>query len=131
MEGGFLALLLQRAITGIESYIPAAVMIEAARRGCIEPEDGELLRNPFVVGGRGTADVYYHRLPAKLCEGISLKLRNPGLWGDNLRFYKQVRNPIFHGKEPTPDSVDGVRDAFRHIARLYEWIDSWHDAGSL
>jgi len=126
-----LTMLLQRAILGVESYIPGAIMIEAGRRGCLEKRDFEFLRNPYRLGGRGTVENYYHRLPSELCKDFSLKVFNETLWRKNTEFYREVRNPLFHGKEIEGKCVDGVYQSYIHIQDLYNWIDSWHDPNNI
>ena len=126
-----LTLLLQRAIAGIESYIPGAIMIEAGRRGCLEKGDSEFLKNPYKLGGRGTVENYYHKLPSQLCKEFSLKLFDDALWNKNLEFYREIRNPIFHGKEIESKCVDGVFHSYIHIQGLYNWIDSWHNPDNI
>ena len=126
-----LTILLQRAIAGIESYIPGAIMIEAGRRCCLEKGDSEFLKNPYKLGGRGTVENYYHRLPSQLCKEFSLKLFDNALWHRNLEFYREIRNPIFHGKEIESKRVDGIFHSYIHIQDLYNWIDSWHDPNNI
>jgi hypothetical protein len=126
-----LTMLLQRAIVGIESYIPAAIMVEAGRRGCLERGDFEFLKNPYNLGGRGTVDNYYHRLPSQLCKDFSLKVYDSILWKKNIAFYREVRNPLFHGQEIESKCVDGVYQSYMHIQDLYNWIDSWHDPNNI
>jgi hypothetical protein len=120
-----LTLLLQRSILGIEAYIPGAIFTEAGLRGCLEKGDCRFLSDPFVLRGRGTVDNYYHRLPSKLCRRFSLKVCNAGLWEKTKQFYKEIRNPLFHGKEVEAKSVDSVHRCFLLIQDLYGWIDSW------
>ena len=106
-------------------------MIEAARRGCLERGDSEFLENPYKLGGRGTVDNYYHRLPSQLCKDFSLKIYDKPLWDKNINFYRQIRNPIFHGKEIESKSIDGLLQAYIHIQELYNWVDSWHNPDNI
>ena len=126
-----LTLLLQRALVGIEAYIPGAIMTEAGIRGCLEKCDFEFLRNPYKLKGRGTVENYYHRLPSQLCKDFSLKVYDVTLWEKNIEFYRKVRNPLFHGKEIKSNCVDGVYESYMHIQDLYNWIDSWHNPNNI
>lgn len=126
-HGTTLTIILQRSISGIEAYLPAAVRVEAAIRGCLERDDSKFLNNPYLLRGRGTVENYYHKLPSQLAKEISLKTYDRELWEKNKRFYKEIRNPIFHGKEIDGNCVDGVFLSMIHIQELYNWIDSWHN----
>jgi hypothetical protein len=121
-------LMLQRAILGIEAYLPAAVLFEAGLRGRIDVQNDASLNNPFSLGGSGTADNYYNLLPAKLESRLALKQCNPKLWKRTRQFYQEVRNPLFHGYEIECEEgkFSAIVASFRHIAKLYSWIDSWH-----
>src|SRR5687767_6967213 len=57
----FLTLVLQRAILGLEAYVSVAVYMEAGARVESLSELARFIRNPFDLGGRGTADTYYNR----------------------------------------------------------------------
>lgn len=122
-----LTMILQRSISGIEAYLPAAVKVEAAIRGCLERDDANFLNNPFLLKGKSTVENYYHKLPSQLSKEIRLKVYDKDLWERNKQFYKEIRNPLFHGKEIDGHCVEGVMMSMFHIQELYNWIDSWHN----
>jgi hypothetical protein len=126
MPEGLLTLLIQRAILGIEAYIPGAVMHETALRGTLSADLAEKLKNPFSFGGRSTVANFYHRLPAQVDPTFSLKVADKQSFDRTVRFYSGIRNPLFHGKQVNECDLAPVRAAFDHLAQLYEWIDSWH-----
>jgi len=126
MPDDFLTLILQRAILGIEAYLSGAVYVECGYRGTITQELGAKIHNPFRLKGRKTVDNFYDKLPGLFDATASLKVANQKLWARNVDFYKYVRNPLFHGKQISNSSVPGIREAFDHLAQLYEWIDTWH-----
>ncbi len=129
MPETFLTLLLQRAIVGLESYVTAAIYLEAGSRGLLDEDLLSKLRNPFLFGGRGTADNYYNRMPAIIDEQYSLRVVDNTLWEQVRVFYSDIRNPLFHGYQIasiTSFPVSVLR-AYEFIGRLYKWIDSWHD----
>lgn len=122
----FLTLLLQRALMGIEAYLPHAVLYQLAVTQPLTQDKTNRVQNPFLLGGRGTADNYYNRLPAMANQKYSLCNHNPQLWEKTRKFYIEVRNPLFHGQQLHNTDAILVFNAFDHIADLYEWIDSWH-----
>lgn len=127
MPEGFLTLILQRAILGVESFLPGAVFIEAGMAGMLDDTNLHKIRNPFKLGGKTTADNFYHRLPALLDPALSLKVSVPELWEQNFQFYNEIRNPLFHGRQiDDRKNVYSVYKAFIHLASIYDWIDSWH-----
>lgn len=126
MPDDFLTLILQRAILGIEAYLSGAVYVECGYRGTFTQELGAKIHNPFRLEGRKTVDKFYDKLPGLFDETASLKVANQKLWERNVDFYKNVRNPLFHGKQISNGNISGVREAFDHLAQLYEWIDTWH-----
>lgn len=127
-ERAFLTLLLQRAILGIEAYLPYALLHEAAARRKL---DYRTLRrfcdDPFRLRGRGLAENLYNRLPMLAERDLALRRSCPVLWKRVQPFYRRVRNPIFHGKQLATGAVVPVRKAFALFGDLYSWIDSWHE----
>ena len=121
--------MLQRAILGIESYIAGAVFIEAGRRGLFVAAGGSKLvakiRNPFLLGGRKTADNFYHLLPSEIDPQYSLKNRDHKLWEQVFLFYKETRNPLFHGKQISTTNPKAIVPQFEMIKSMYGWIESW------
>ena len=130
MPGALLTLLLQRAILGIESYLPGAVYFQLGIRGKLDQTTVGRLRNPASLAGRKMVEKYYRGLPALVDPGWSLQELNRPLWKATVRFYEEVRNPLMHGYEVDPKAVDGVYQAFEHLAQLYKWIDGWHNPRS-
>ena len=124
MPGALLTLLVVRAVLGIESYIPFAVIEEAAARGRLNQEFGNKVRHPFSLSRR-TADAYYNRLPSLLDEGFALSGRDPDLWNWMDGFYREVRNPLLHGHELDSKEVDQVALVFEQLAATYSWVDGW------
>src|SRR5436190_9469514 len=92
-----LSMIVQRAVLGVEAYISAAVWSEIGPR---RTELNELIGNPFkIVRGSGTALSYYHHLPSLLSATLSLRDSKPELWKRVEDFYRDVRNPLFHGMQ--------------------------------
>ncbi len=127
MPDDLMTLLLQRAILGVESYLPAALMHTSARLGVASKELFAKLHDPFSLGGRTVVSNLYHRMPALVHPELSLQYLDQELYNKNLLFYKSIRNPLFHGKQLHDTRIDALRNAFDHIALIYEWIDYWHD----
>lgn len=131
MPDDFLSLLIQRAVSGIESYLRGAIYIEAGMAGVLNHENAKYIHNPWELGGRTVTENYYHRLPALLRESSSLKVGNQSLWADNEHFYKEIRNPIFHGHHLHKTKIDKFRELHDHVSYIYAWIDGWHNPENL
>jgi len=127
MPDDLITLILQRAILGVESYLRTAVFIEVHERGLFNKENVLLIKNPFGLGGKGTVDNFFRRLPSLIDKKYSLKLFNNELFHRTVIFYKEVRNPIFHGHNLSHRDIRGLKRLFDYLSEIYVWIDSWHD----
>lgn len=122
----FLTHTLQRSVMGLESYLPWAVLHEAGLRKRLTAQTFAKARDPFSLGGRSTVANYYHRLPSIVDPTCSLRTFDNSLYQTTARFYREIRNPLFHGNEiQNDDRGDHTLEALQFIARLYAWIDSW------
>lgn len=127
MPGPFLSLLVQRATLGLESYVPAMVFMLAGQRGMLSKEILDAIRTPARLGG-GTAEACFNKLPGLISDAFPLRIVNPALWERTRVFYREVRNPLFHGYEISGENGPrAVTNAIEHLALLYGWIDSWSD----
>lgn len=127
MPEDMFTLMLQRAILGVEAYLPAALKYVSAQLNVISKELIATLDDPFSLGGKSAAANIYHRMPAAVHHELSLKHLDQELYERTIRFYRLVRNPLFHGQQLHDTDIHAVRRAFDHVARLYEWIDYWHN----
>ena len=127
MPADFMTLILQRSILGIEAYLPGVLFFASATLGVASKDLITKIRNPSSFGSKLMAANVYHRMPASVHEELSLKHFDQKLYERTVSFYREIRNPIFHGKQLSNPGIEGLRAAFAHIAHLYEWIDSWHD----
>jgi hypothetical protein len=125
MPDDLITLILQKVISGIESYLPGAVYSELGIRGRLK-ENIESIRNPFLLKGRGTVENYFHLLPGLISEEISLKKSDIALYKKTKAFYQEIRNPIFHGCQLEGQNIMGAKRVFEYLAEVYCWIDSWH-----
>jgi hypothetical protein len=131
MPDDLMTLLLQRAILGVEAYLPGALIHTSAILGNLSSTLSAKLQNPFVFGARSAVLNIYHRAPTAVHPELSLRHLDQDLYERNVQFYRLVRNPIFHGKQIHNADVLHVRGAFNHIAQLYEWIDYWYNPEKL
>lgn len=127
MPEDFMTLTLQRSILGVEAYLPGALFFVSGTLGVASNELMAKIRNPSSFGSKLMAANIYHRMPMSVHEELSLKHLDQKLYERTVSFYREIRNPIFHGKQLTNPGIEGLRAAFAHIAHLYEWIDYWHD----
>lgn len=122
-----LSLLVQRAIQGVESYTVGAVWIKLSELGKMTNELNAQVRNPFSIRrGSGTVGAYYDNLPALIHPDLSVKIVDPEFWSQLKDFYKDVRNPLFHGSHFGSGDLFNATKSFWFIEELYAWIDQWH-----
>ncbi len=119
--------LLQRIAIGLEARIPVAVTVELSCRGKLTEDLAEKLKDPFALNGKGTADCYYNRAPALIDPTFALQCSDPELWKLVATFYRDIRNPIFHGCYITDLSPEKLDYVFSVFDRVYAWCDSWCD----
>lgn len=130
MDDDLVSIICQRVILGIESYLSSAVYFELLLKGQLK-EKINIIRNPFELKGRGTVDNFYHKLPALIDERNSLKSCDKELYEKVKIFYKEIRNPLFHGYNISGNLVSGIQSIFDFLAKIYAWIDGWHDIKKL
>jgi hypothetical protein len=122
-----LTLMLQRAILGLEAWVSGAVWHELGFTNRLKGDAAKAVANPGSLSGKDMSRKLYRQLPALVREDAALDQANPKLWSRTVVFYRQVRNPLMHGKQVDQDSVESVLGCFEHIAPLHSWADSWHD----
>jgi hypothetical protein len=131
MPDDLMTLLLQRAILGVEAYLPGALIHTSAILGNLSSTLSAKLKNPFAFGARSAVANIYHHAPASVHPELSLRHLDEDLYQRTVQFYRLVRNPIFHGKQIHDADISHVRNAFDHVARIYEWIDYWYNPEKL
>jgi hypothetical protein len=119
--------LLQRIVLGLEARIPTAVMLELSCRGMLTKGLIIKLQDPYNLKGSGTADCYYNCAPALIDLDFALKRAKPDLWILVKKFYKDVRNPIFHGWYLTDLDAEMFDYIFSVFDEVYAWCDTWCD----
>ena len=123
-----LTMMLQRAILGVESYLGAAVEYELTKRQRFTDENKEKMNNPFSLGGKGTAENFYDKLPGLVDDSFLLSKSQPQLYQEVKEFYKKIRNPLFHGYQLSQATLSQMTNAFGLIHSIYKWIDHWYSA---
>lgn len=131
MPEDLMTLVLQRAILGIEAYLPGALMLTSAVLGNVSKELIAKLKNPFSFGSKSAVENIYHHMPSAVHPELSLRNLDEALYKRNVVFYRKVRNPIFHGQQVSQPSISSMCEAFLHLAHLYEWIDYWYNPEKL
>ncbi|MEZ7910984.1 MAG: hypothetical protein QMB55_04100 [Propionivibrio sp.] len=131
MSEDCMTLLLQRAILGVEAYLPGALKHTSAVLGNLSKELFEKLDAPFSFGAKSAVANIYHRMPEAVHPELSLRHLEQQLYETTIAFYREVRNPIFHGQQLCNSDLSKIQYAFLHVARIYEWIDHWFDPENL
>jgi hypothetical protein len=129
LPNDLLTMMLFRSISGLESYLGAAVDYELHRRGKMSEEARQALENPFLLH-RIAVFALFDRLPSLVDPAIVLSVADRELFETARTFYSEVRNPIFHGNQVSfsGDNFDSVAAGFELLAALYDWIDTWYSA---
>jgi hypothetical protein len=127
----FLSRVIRSSILNVEAAICSCVYFEAGIRGIFSEDIKEATANPFSLGGKGTANVFYDKLPTLLNPDYSLLKSNNKLWLEVKHFYKNIRNPLFHGKELKENDPKIVKNCIDLILEVFKWIDSWFDINQL
>lgn len=124
-----LTLMLQQAIVGLECYVCAAVSYELSKRKILTEESKKAIDNPFSLDRKAVVALY-EKLPALVEPSLKLTQHKQQLFSSVERFYKTVRNPIFHGDQISLsiENYGKVVSSFELIAAVYDWIDSWYTA---
>jgi hypothetical protein len=122
---------LRESIVGLESAISGAIFVEAIDRGMMTPEILEATKRPSSLGKHGTAASVFNGLPALIDVCFRLETMNADLWDRTRRFYKEVRNPVFHAYEIASDDPEPVWKCLELIWELFRWLNSWHPISKL
>ena len=124
-----LTLMLQRSVVGLECYLCAAVHFELSKNQRLTKESEDAIENPFSLSKKA-AVALYEKLPALIDPSLKLSQHKHELYSSVETFYKNVRNPIFHGGQVglSAENYGKVLSAFELIAAVYDWIDIWYTA---
>lgn len=112
--------ILQKSILGLESYLPIALKLTANYLGRLT----DTLHNE--IDEAYGCKVLFKEVPKLVDPEISMHKCNAKFYDDTVKFYKLVRNPLFHGREIHNADVVSLRASFNHINEIYKWIDSWN-----
>ena len=126
-----LTYLLRDAVVGLESAVSGAVFVEALDRGIMTDDLLEATKNPFSLRRRGTAASVYVGLPELIDPQFTLQSLNADLWERIQKFYKEVRNPIFHAYEIASDDPEPVWKSLELLWEVFQWLNSWHPVEKL
>jgi hypothetical protein len=121
-----LTYLLRDAIVSIECAVGGGVYAEALERSIMTKELLAAIKNPFKLVNGGTADCVFNGLPAQIDPKLSLAAMSAPLWEETKRFYREIRNPIFHNYEISEPNPDPILQALEFIWKLFEWLNSWN-----
>lgn len=126
---GLLTLMLQQTVVGLECYVCVAVHYELSKSDRLTKESEKAIDNPFSLD-RKAAVALYDKLPALVEPSLGLALHKQQLFSSVEKFYKTVRNPIFHGSQISLSTANygKVVSSFELISAVYDWIDSWYTA---
>ena len=110
-----------RLIIAFESYLKGALWeCDNMCSGGL----GKQVQNPRKED-RPLARAWFHVLPSKILPDFSLKVRDGDVYAFMERFYRDVRNQLFHGAQLENPSAYDFLQFMEVYAKLYEWIASW------
>ena len=116
---------IRSSIINIECYVYYAVWDVMGSTGAWTPAKRKVARNPY-GHKKGVCGSYYDTLPSLVAPELSLRVADNTLWQRSLALYKEVRNPLFHGKMAYEIPLAAYFDVIEHLRLMYKWIDSWH-----
>jgi hypothetical protein len=122
---------LQRTIIGLEAYIPPIAFMAAIHYGRLSPAVIEGTKDPFSLRGGSAVKTFYNCLPGLVDSGFRLERAHEPVWKRMQTFYKDVRNPLFHGSQLVTnghdhgETLDSVLRAFDLFIDIYNWADWW------
>jgi hypothetical protein len=116
---------LRSSIINLECYVHYAVWDVLGCTQAWTPDKRKTAKNPY-GHKKGICGAYYDTLPALVAPELSLRVIDNTLWQRSLALYKEVRNPLFHGKMAYDISPPAYFTVIEHIRLMYKWIDSWH-----
>lgn len=128
---GLLTWFLQRAIIGLEAYVPPAVFTAAIHYGRSSADVISAKKQRFSLRSGTGANTLYNRLPGLVDPDFRMIRARGSVWKNVNRFYEEVRNPLFHGSQLHTDghkhgeTLDAVLKAFDLFVDVYEWVDWW------
>ena len=116
---------IRSSIINLECYVNYAVWYVLGCTENLTPEISQLLKNPY-GHKKGICGSYYDTLPSLVDPTLSLRIYDNTLWQRTIALYREVRNPLFHGKDVSEISASAYFEIIEHIRLIYSWIDSWH-----
>jgi hypothetical protein len=118
--------LLRSTIVGIECTLQNFAVEELLFSNRLTEELRQAIRHPSTLA-RSMADAHYNKIPYYVNANAPLKSYDTNLWNKVQQFYREIRNPIFHGSQLTDVKPEPLRSAFRMFDEIFKWIDSWTD----
>lgn len=122
---------LQRTIIGLESFIPSAAFLAGSHYGRLDEKAVRGTREPFSLNCESVANTIYNCVPGLIDSNFRMKRARGRLWKSVSRFYREVRNPLFHGSQLEThghkhgETLESVIKAFDLFAKVYNWTDWW------
>lgn len=118
--------LLRTTIVGIECTVESSALEELLFSNRLTEQLRHSVRNPMSLA-RSLPDAYYNRIPQLVKATAPLKSYNGKLWNTVQQFYREIRNPIFHGYQLSHVEAEPLRNTFEMFDDIFEWVDSWAD----
>lgn len=122
----YFSTLLRTRIVGIECTIECSAWEELLFSNRLTEQLTHSLRNPTSIA-RPLPEAYYNRIPQLVNVNAQLKSYNGKLWNTVQQFYREIRNPLFHGHQLSEAKVKPLQDTFKMFDGIFKWIDSWTD----
>jgi hypothetical protein len=124
--GSYFTTLLRTTIVGIECTLQNSTVEELLFSNRLTEELRHAIRHPNTLA-RSMADAHYNKIPYYANANAPLKSYDTGLWNMVQRFYREIRNPIFHGFQLADVKPEPLLSTFRMFDEIFKWIDSWAD----
>lgn len=118
--------LLRTTIVGIECTIESSACEELLFSNRLTEQLRHSVANPLSLA-RSLPEAYYNRVPQLVSANAPLKSYNGKLWNTVQRFYREIRNPLFHSYQLSDVKTESLRNTFGMFDDIFKWLDSWAD----
>jgi hypothetical protein len=126
----YFTILLRTTTVGIECTLQNLAIEELLFSNRLTEDVRQAIRHPSRLA-KSMADAYYNKIPKYVTEDAPLKVYDDKQWNLVHQFYREIRNPLFHGSQLMDVKAESLRSAFVMFDGIFKWIDTWTDPNRL
>jgi hypothetical protein len=68
------------------------------------------------------AELFFNRLPSRIDPSLAMERSAPVLWKETKLLYRNLRNPLLHGKDVATADPESLLRVLVHYGRLFTWV---------